>query len=331
MFAHRDADSIYPDLIELHKNDLNIWYDEGISAGSSWRAKIATAIKGASKLVFFISEASLNSTHCLREIDYALNNDINIIPVYLDDSKLPGELELVLNRVHALFRESDSMYLGHLLAALQGTGSLDSLRRLTKKKRPVIWLAVGVIGVSLLFAVFLTQRDSLFDNGSIASSTVASPSAFIPYLSGLELLERWDKDENLDLAIDLFSEASELDPTFALAFARLAEALRIRFALSGNENWLDEAEGAIVEAIRLNADLTPVQVTLGRIQSARGNMDLAFAAFERAMSIDPNDAAANLAIGSMYVRLGRVEDAQASFQRILAVQQSQLLSQLMDL
>ena len=40
-YAHSDADSVYADLVELRNNGVNIWYDEGIPAGSSWRGEIA--------------------------------------------------------------------------------------------------------------------------------------------------------------------------------------------------------------------------------------------------------------------------------------------------
>jgi Tfp pilus assembly protein PilF len=51
----------------------------------------------------------------------------------------------------------------------------------------------------------------------------------------------------------------------------------------------------------------------------RGNIDLAFAAMERAISIDPNDAVANQAIARVYARLGRLDDAEASYQKALAL------------
>ena len=128
-YAHSDADSVYADLVELRNNGVNIWYDEGIPAGSSWRGEIAAAIKGADRLVYFISQASLKSSHCLREVDYAITHDIEIIPVYLEDIELPGELELVLNRVHGLFREKDTMFMEHLLGAIQGSGGLHAVSK----------------------------------------------------------------------------------------------------------------------------------------------------------------------------------------------------------
>ena len=51
-YAHKDSDSVYSDLAELNQAGINLWFDEGITAGTSWRAEIASAIKGASKFIF---------------------------------------------------------------------------------------------------------------------------------------------------------------------------------------------------------------------------------------------------------------------------------------
>lgn len=318
-YAHGDLENIYPDLVALTHKGIHLWYDEGITAGSSWRAEIAAAIKGAERFLFFISETSLESTHCLREVDFAINNDIEIIPVYLDDSSLTGELELVLNRVHALFRETDSMYMDHLIGALQGGTGFASLRPQTRKRNLRIGLPVLALGISLLLLTFWFQWDSTFTGGEIDPISMAAPNAYDHYLEGLALIERWEKDENLDTAIRLFREAATLDPGFALAFARLADALRIRYLLTGDKTSLDEATSNANEAARLNAGLAPVQVALGRIHATRGNIDLAFAALERALAIDANDAVANQAIANVYVRLGRVQDAETSFRKAIAL------------
>ena len=51
-YAHSDSSIVYSDLELINQGGINIWYDEGISAGKSWREEIATAIKRASKLIF---------------------------------------------------------------------------------------------------------------------------------------------------------------------------------------------------------------------------------------------------------------------------------------
>ena len=315
-YAHKDADRVYADLQELHDEGINIWYDEGIPAGSSWRAEIAGAIQGASKLIFFISEYSLVSSHCLREVDFAVNHDIEIIPVYLDDSVLPAELELVLNRVHALYREKDPRYMEHLLAALRGNATLRSALVPNKKNRK---LGVGIALAALALAIVVWAPWKPTPGSRTGDTSVAAPSGYDSYLGGLELVERWDKGDNLEIAIEKFQTAASLDPEFALAFARLADAQRIQYALTREQSWLEKAAANAQTAAGLNPDLAPVQVALGRVLAMQGNNDLAFAAINKAVSIDPNDPLANQALASQYARLGRVEDAEASYQKSLAL------------
>lgn len=318
-YAHNDAGEVYPDLVELSDQGINVWYDEGISGGKSWRAEIAEAIVGAGKLVFFVSAGSLNSAHCLREVDYALKHDIEIVPVYLDDSALPGELDLVLNRVQALFRRTDPRYMEHLLGAIrQGTtvGPLGAQSKQQPQRKWLPWLAAVAIALALIAG---WQQDLFTGGDTTVAGADGAPDAYNLYLDGLELMGRWDKDDNLDRAIDMFREASELDPSFALAFARLGEALRIRYALTGDKVWLEEASSSANEALRLNANLSPVQVIVGRMHATRGNYDLALAALQRALAIDPNDAGANQVIATVLERLGRLEDAESAFRRSLSL------------
>ena len=319
-YAHNDADTVYSDLVELDGRGVHIWYDEGIPAGSSWRAEIAAAIKGADKLLYFISEASLHSTHCLREVDYALTHDIEIIPVYLEEVDLPGELELVLNRVHGLFREKDSMYMDHLIGALQGGAGLAAMHHKGRRKRKNRTLPYAAVVLLALVSVFAWYQwnDSQSPPGTQSAST-STPNSYDRYLEGLERLERWDKDDNLEKAVELFREASRLDPGFALAFARLGEALRMQYALSGQDAFLEQAATAIDEATRLGPDLGPVQVALGRLHATRGNFDLATAALEKALAIGPNDGVANQAIAGVYARLGRPDDAETYYRKAIAL------------
>ena len=125
-YAHEDEATVYPDMQQLHDQGTNLWYDEGISAGRVWRAEIARSILGATKFLYFISKASLASPHCAREVEYALSKEVPVVPVYLDESELTPELDLVLNRVHALHRTVDERYQEHLLDALSRPPILEA-------------------------------------------------------------------------------------------------------------------------------------------------------------------------------------------------------------
>jgi tetratricopeptide (TPR) repeat protein len=323
-YAHKDAAVVYADLVHLRDNGVNIWYDEGIPAGTSWRGEIAGAIKGAQKFIFYVSEHSLKSSHCLREVDYALSHELEIFPVYLENCVLPAELEFGLNRVQALFRHQDDRFMERLLAALRGSQAVARVRSAARRRKPRWALLLVVAAVVLASSIWL-QWGKPADVQRTNAPPSAASSAYDQYLEGLSLMRRWDKDDNLDRAIRLFDEAAGIDPDFALAYARLAEALRVRWAITREDEWLEEAAAYANEALRLNPRLAPVQVAVGQVQAAQGNTDLAFAAFERALQIDPNDAAANQAMARVYESKGRPDAAEAAFLKAIALDQDGLL------
>jgi len=212
----------------------------------------------------------------------------------------------------------------HLLEALQDKGLAALVPRTPKSKRRLTLSLLAAAAVALLATILLQWPESQH----LAPGTparVETPTAYDVYLEGQKLVERWDHGDNLVTAIDLFRKAAGLDPDFALAYARLADALRLRYAISGDEALLEEAVSYAAEAQRLNADLAPVQVALGRIQLTQGNVDLAFASLNKALAIDPNDAGAHQAMAKVYERQGRLEDAEAAFRKAVALDPDSLL------
>ncbi|MCS7042080.1 MAG: protein kinase [Bryobacteraceae bacterium] len=174
--------------------------------------------------------------------------------------------------------------------------------------------ARAAVFVALLAGgAWLWERTRLEPRAPWGGLAVAGASA--GYLEAVPLLKRWDREGNLERAIGLLRESVTRDPSFALGHARLAEAHRIRFALTRNRKDLDTAAYHAGEAIRINGELAPVQVAMGRVQAALGNQDLAMASLERALQLDANDPEAHQAIARQYERLGRLEEAEKSFRR----------------
>jgi tetratricopeptide (TPR) repeat protein/predicted Ser/Thr protein kinase len=215
---------------------------------------------------------------------------------------------------------------GELLAALSGVSDPSGAARRARARvrdwahRRGGWVVAAVVLCGLVAVAGFVWKGRPSDRP--AARVGAGPgaaTAYDRYLEGLELVKRWDKEDNLERAIRSFQDAATLDPTFALAFARLAEAQRIRYALTHDKTWLARASRNADEAVRLNAGLGPVQVVLGRLHALRGNNDLALAAFKRALAIDPNDAEAHQAIARQYERLGRLEDAEAAYQKAMSL------------
>src|SRR5580658_3418768 len=121
----------------------------------------------------------------------------------------------------------------------------------------------------------------------LAQSDPVAPEAFDAYLQGHYYFER-DSDKDTDMAAKYFERATQLDPSYALAWAWLS---RVR-------NW---------------------QTNIGVIPADEGHR-LAREEVERALALNPNLAAA-------YVQMGRIKQqvdfdwvgADASFQRAVAL------------
>lgn len=139
------------------------------------------------------------------------------------------------------------------------------------------------------------------------------------YLKALGYTQRYDKPENLDLAIGALNEAVKRDPRFALGFAQLGEAYRLKYRLDKDKKWLDEALANCEKAQELNDRLPMVYVTLSKIHSYTGNYDLALQESQRALQLDPRNADAIISLARSYESAGRTADAEAAYRKAIAL------------
>jgi hypothetical protein len=104
-YAHEDADLVYSHIRWLQDQGFNVWWDEGISPGAAWRAELAQAIRGCSLLVYFVTPNSVVSDHCIREVNFALDEHHRpILAVHLSETSLPDTLSLSLSDRQAIFQ-----------------------------------------------------------------------------------------------------------------------------------------------------------------------------------------------------------------------------------
>ena len=119
-YSHENEKVVFAEIEWLQSQGVRVWYDAGISAGAVWREEIADAIRGASQFLYFVSAGSIRSDHCSREVHFALDKELPVLPIYLQSVELPGELDLALARVQALSR-SDPEWRRKVLAAIVGS------------------------------------------------------------------------------------------------------------------------------------------------------------------------------------------------------------------
>lgn len=119
-YAHEDAELVYPEMAWLNPAGFNVWYDDGIYVGSVWRQSLADALSGSAGLVFFATARSTESSNCLKELNFILDEDKPVFVVQLDDTPLPSLLRLSLSDRQALVKSEydEDTYRSRLVSAL---------------------------------------------------------------------------------------------------------------------------------------------------------------------------------------------------------------------
>jgi serine/threonine-protein kinase len=133
------------------------------------------------------------------------------------------------------------------------------------------------------------------------------------------LLQRFDKPGNVDLAISAVLSAVQSDPGFALGYATLGDAYRLKYQTDHRPQWLEQAASNCRKALRIDPQLASARVTLGRLEVISGKNDLALEEFRKALEVDPRNADALYGMGEIYESLGRAADAEATYQRAIAL------------
>jgi len=107
-------------------------------------------------------------------------------------------------------------------------------------------------------------------------------------------------------------ESGEPNP-LAAAFARAGETLL-------HQAKLREAQAALDEAIRLDANVAPPHLTLGRVYAGTGRLEDAVRELRTAKALDPRIMEARIALGFVFLQLKRDEDALSEFRDALQME-----------
>ncbi len=107
-YAHSDIERIKPYLKMLDKEGYEFWYDDSIKTGTEWQGVIASNLANCSCFLAFISDASITSDYCLKEINYATSKKKPMAVIMLDEVPLPPVLEMHLASLQAVQREKFS-------------------------------------------------------------------------------------------------------------------------------------------------------------------------------------------------------------------------------
>ena len=147
----------------------------------------------------------------------------------------------------------------------------------------------------------------------------ASPAAYELYLKALGLMQRYDKPGNLDQAVNALNDAVHADPQFALGYASLGEAYRLKNQVDPNPRWIEQASAMLQRAVQLDNHLSAAFVTLGRIHEDAGQHDLAVQEFQKVLSQDARNAEALSGMAHAQENAAQVAQAEETFKKAIAL------------
>jgi len=102
-YAHKDTARVLPIIEALVARGFRVWYDAGIEAGTEWPDYIAKHLENAARVIAFLSPASMASFNCRQEINYAIDLNIPMLAVYLEELELTGGMRMRLGLSQAMF------------------------------------------------------------------------------------------------------------------------------------------------------------------------------------------------------------------------------------
>ncbi|MGA8104779.1 MAG: protein kinase [Candidatus Acidiferrales bacterium] len=149
---------------------------------------------------------------------------------------------------------------------------------------------------------------------TIARKPTENPLAYDFYLRGRSYTRR----ENMDYGLQMFEQAIQLDPNFALAHAGIAHLCGIIYELrEQNPKWIERGLAACDRATALAPDTPEVLVALARIRYAQKKYDEAGLLAQRAIGRKPDCEGSWSILGRAYFTSGRYEEAAALVERAL--------------
>jgi serine/threonine-protein kinase len=152
-----------------------------------------------------------------------------------------------------------------------------------------------------------------------ADNASGNPAAYESYLKALGYVQRYDTPGNLDLAIAALKQAVQTDPQFALGYAELGEAYRLKNSVDPNPKWIAEATGNCNQALKLNDRLPGPYVTLGLLHADQDKFDLALQEYQHALQLEPHSADALTGTAGTYEKMGRIADAEEAYKKAAAL------------
>ena len=232
-----------------------------------------------------------------------------------DAAKARREFGATLVLEGGILRAGDTLRVNYVLVDSRTLQQIDALSTTTAfgdpfalQDRVATW-AAGVLAMRLNSE----ERQTLTAPGTRA------PGALDLYLEGRGYALDYQKPGNIELAIDRFTRAIELDSRFVAAHAGLGGALWLKYEGSHDAALVPKARGACAQALALDANAAAAHVCLGTVAQGTGAFEEAVREFQRAVDREPASDEATLGLARAQSRIGADGAAEATYRRAIAL------------
>jgi TolB-like protein/Flp pilus assembly protein TadD len=166
----------------------------------------------------------------------------------------------------------------------------------------------GRVAIALRGLLSRREKDAIRRPGT-------SAEAYSYFLRGRQLIHQVSPAA-YESAVEMFERAIEIDPTYAPAYAGLAEMHSRYFEWAdGGDAARDAAERASRKALELGPHLSESHVARGQVFKILRQYDEARQAFDEAIRINPSSFDAHHLYARMFFEWGRIEESAALFRR----------------
>jgi serine/threonine protein kinase/tetratricopeptide (TPR) repeat protein len=153
---------------------------------------------------------------------------------------------------------------------------------------------------------------------ALQTGSTLVPGAYDFYVQGRGYLQRYERLDNVDNAINLFRRAIEADERFALAHASLGEALWRKYELTKDAALIADARAACAKATAINDQTAPAHLTLSMIARGTGEYETAALEARRAIELDPMGSDGRRELARAYESLGLFVEAEKTYKDAIA-------------
>jgi len=109
-YARVDQALVTEELQKLMDGGYRFWFDEGILPGVDWHPELVKALGNSGLVLLFVTQNSASSQYVLKEIHYAINKRIPVMPVYLEAATISQELLFELGTVQQIQKFNNLQY-----------------------------------------------------------------------------------------------------------------------------------------------------------------------------------------------------------------------------